>query len=96
MLKSVHQPQYEILIDQFLNITVWYFGWIVSSAMIEQFKIRANTITQFLNEVESKQLCSELNFGENEDTTKLGRSHIITKSAVKNDYNFPYPEVKKF
>ena len=94
MLKSVHQPQYEVSIDHLLKLTIWYFGWIVSSTVAEQFNITTNTITQFLNELESRQLCAGLNLDKGEDTTGVGQKHIITKSAVKEDKNFPYLEVK--
>ena len=93
MLKSVHQPQYEILVDQTLKQRIWYFGWIVSNSITEQCNIKTNTITQFLNELESRQLCAGLNLDDDEHSTTVGQKHIITKSAVV-DESFPYPEVK--
>ena len=69
MLKSAHQPQYEILIDQTLKLTIWYFGWIVSSSITEQINIKTNTITQFLNELESRQLCAGLKLDDDQHAT---------------------------
>ena len=93
MLKSVHQPQYEILIDQTLKLTIWYFGWIVSNSITQQFNIKTNTITQFLNELESRQLCARLDLDDDEHATTVGRKHINTKSAVVDD-SFPCLKIK--